>query len=46
MVVVARVKLLWLKSSLTCMVNPLINFWDVTEGIDSEMERLDWDEER
>jgi hypothetical protein len=28
------------------MVNPLINFWDVTEGIDSEMERLDWDEER
>jgi hypothetical protein len=28
------------------MVNPLINFWDVTEGIDSEMERLDWDERR
>jgi hypothetical protein len=28
------------------MVSPLISFWDVIEGIDSEMERLDWDEER
>jgi hypothetical protein len=28
------------------MVNPLINFWDVIEGINSEMERLGWDERR
>jgi hypothetical protein len=28
------------------MVSPLISFWDVIEGIDSEMERLGWDERR